>query len=59
MLLAILFVGHHEGGWKTADDSLRSNYLLHLLNDIEMADRERRLRLLRSILYLCQGESIS
>ncbi|XP_078001414.1 striatin-interacting protein 1 homolog isoform X2 [Glandiceps talaboti] len=41
--------------WSRIDDKQKSMYIAHLLNGLDVAKREQRMKTARSILYLAQG----
>ncbi|XP_052213602.1 striatin-interacting protein 1 homolog isoform X2 [Dreissena polymorpha] len=41
--------------WKTLSETDRRKYVVYLQNELEVAERDRRVQALRSLLYLAQG----
>lgn len=45
--------GHSE--WKTLSESSKRKHIVYLQNELEVADRTRRMKAIRSFLYIVQG----
>ncbi|XP_045164509.1 striatin-interacting protein 1-like isoform X1 [Mercenaria mercenaria] len=49
------FTAQGHTTWRALDDENRRKYVVYLQNELEVADRVRRMKAIRSILYLVQG----
>ena len=48
--------GHTD--WRTLEEAGKRKYIVYLQNELEVADRERRMKAIRSFLYIVQGTVI-